>query len=126
MTVTVGKITLLPEQESALEKIHNGCILVGGVGSGKTFTSIASYFLNHSDKPLIVTTTAANRDMLKPGHEKSDWAESIEACGVTDYIIDSWNNIGKYQAVTNTCFIFDEQRVVGYGKWARTFIRIAK
>ena len=126
MTVTVGKITLLPEQESALEKIHNGCILVGGVGSGKTFTSIAWYCLNHSDKPLIVITTAANRDMIKPGHEKSDWAESIEACGVTDYIIDSWNNIGKYQAVTNTCFIFDEQRVVGYGKWARTFIRIAK
>ena len=72
MTVTVGKITLLPEQESALEKIHNGCILVGGVGSGKTFTSIAWYCLNHSDKQLIVITTAANRDMIKPGHEISD------------------------------------------------------
>ena len=125
MTVTVGKITLLPEQELALNKLNNGSILVGGVGSGKTFTSIAWYCVNHSDKPLIVITTAANRDMIKPGHEKSDWAESIEACGVKDYTIDSWNNIHKYANVTDTCFIFDEQRVVGYGKWSRTFIKIA-
>ena len=35
---------LYSHQENALKKMHNGCILVGGVGSGKSITSLAYYF----------------------------------------------------------------------------------
>ena len=43
-----------------------------------------------------------------------------------EVIVDSWNNITKYANRTGCFFIFDEQRVGGTGKWAKTFIKIAR
>ena len=38
-------VKLMEHQKEALSKMHNGCILCGGVGSGKSITSIAYYFI---------------------------------------------------------------------------------
>lgn len=126
----LGNIQLKNEQHEACSKLKSGSILMGGVGSGKTYTSIfwaasqygADYFTK--DRPLVVITTAMKRDLIEVGHEKPDWQESLDNCGITNYIVDSWQNIEKYQEIKNTVFIFDEQRVVGYGKWGKAFIRI--
>lgn len=44
------KVELLPHQEEALNKMHNGCILCGWVGSGKSITSIVYYFVKAGGK----------------------------------------------------------------------------
>lgn len=140
-------VNLYPHQLEALKNIHNGCILCGGVGSGKSLTSLAYYYLiNGGDfnyltggdyepmddiciKDLYIITTARKRDtnewdkellpfMLTTDNETKLYKHTV--------VIDSWNNIGKYTNVQNAFFIFDEQRVVGYGAWTKSFLKITK
>jgi glutaredoxin-related protein len=110
---------LYPHQEEALLKIKSGSIVNGGVGSGKTLTSLAFYKENYSDRKLYVITTAKKRD-------SGDWEEDAEKLGVKIEIVDSWNNIKNYTTFKDSFFIFDEQRVVGYSAWGKAFITIAR
>lgn len=110
---------LYPHQEKALTRIRSGSILNGGVGSGKTLTSLVFYKQYHSDKKLFVITTAKKRD-------SGDWEEDADLAGVRIEKVDSWNNITRYLDESDAFFIFDEQRVVGYSTWGKAFIKIAR
>lgn len=112
-------MNLYPHQLDALKRIKSGSILNGGVGSGKTLTSLVFYKDNFSNLPLYVITTAKKRDT-------GDWEEDAAKAGVTIEKVDSWNNIQNYQYMNDAFFIFDEQRVVGYSAWGKAFIMIAK
>lgn len=110
---------LYPHQEEALRKIKSGSILNGGVGSGKTITSLVFYKTYHSSKRLYVITTAKKRD-------SGDWEDDAKKVGVKIVKVDSWNNIKNYMHLENSFFIFDEQRVVGYSAWGKSFITICR
>ncbi len=129
-------------QLEAVKKMKNGCILCGGVGSGKSRTALAYYFMKNggelgdgyfpmSDPPqdLVVITTARKRDTLEWEGECAPFLISPDR-NIDIYahkvIIDSWNNIGKYTDAEGAFFIFDEQRVVGRGEWVKSFLKIAK
>lgn len=103
--------------------MHNGCILVGGVGTGKSRTALAYYEEGVCRKgaapPLYIVTTARKRDT-------KDWEKECEPFGFQPECVDSWNNIQKYIDIEDAFFIFDEQRLVGTGKWAKAFRKIAK
>lgn len=139
-------INLYDHQLKALEKMKNGCILVGGVGSGKSITSLAYYYLQEGgqietltggdyipmgDPPrdLYIITTAQKRDTLEWEGELSAFLMSTHD-DVDLYsnkiVIDSWNNIGKYSDIRDAFFIFDEQRVCGSGAWVKSFLKISK
>ena len=131
-------ISLYDYQREALDKMHNGCILCGGVGSGKSRTSLAYYYIRNggkldtkkyyhmvNPKDLYIITTARKRDTKEWEYEFGPFLIGTEIYS-NRVVIDSWNNIAKYKDVTGAFFIFDEQRVVGYGTWAKSFIKIAR
>ena len=133
-------ISLFDHQRNALAKMKNGCILCGGVGSGKSRTALAYYFTQQggdldTDAPMLnpadiyIITTARKRDTCEWENELSPFLLSThEDCNYykNKVVIDSWNNIGKYKDVKDAFFIFDEQRVVGSGAWVKAFLKIAK
>lgn len=134
-------IQLNDAQIDAVKHMKNGCILCGGVGSGKSRTALAYYYtqmggkLNGEDprmtnpKDLYIITTARKRDTL-------EWEAEMPPFLITTHedqsmyhhkvVVDSWNNLGKYRNIQDSFFIFDEQRVVGYGAWAKNFILLSK
>ena len=135
-------ISLYDYQLDAVERMRNGCILCGGVGSGKSRTSLAYYYKEQggnlgtkhyskmkNPKDLYIITTARKRDT-------KEWEGELVPFLITTnpevsyykhkVIIDSWNNIGKYKDAVGAFFIFDEQRVVGSGAWVKAFLKIAR
>ena len=138
-------LKLYDYQLEAIKQMRNGCILCGGVGSGKSRTSLAYYYLEQGGpinsltgddyipmvdpKDLYIITTARKRDTLEWEGELSPFLMSTNP-EVNLYsnkiVVDSWNNIKKYEGVTDSFFIFDEQRVVGAGTWVKAFLKIAK
>lgn len=138
-------VKLLPHQVEALKKMRNGCILNGGVGSGKSITSIAYYYIQQGGplsalaggdfkllkKPrdLYIITTARKRDDCEWSGELSRFLLSIHDdvnAHKNHVVVDSWNNIKKYKDVYGAFFIFDEQRVVGSGAWVKAFLNITR
>lgn len=122
-------VDLYPHQAEALKKLHNGSILCGGVGSGKSRTSLAYFWtrecqgclapLKREKKVnLFIITTARKRDT-------GEWQDEADIFRLRP-IIDSWNNIKKYVNEKGAFFIFDEQRVVGSGAWVKSFLKIVK
>ena len=138
----MSKPFLYDYQFDAVDNMKNGCILNGGVGSGKSRTSLYYYFKEQggsinpdyipmkNPKDLYIITTARKRDTLEWEGELSHFLLSTHEDKNELYnnkiVVDSWNNIKKYADVTNAFFIFDEQRVVGYGAWTKSFLKIAK
>jgi hypothetical protein len=129
-------VELTSDQLAAVDKLRTGSILCGGVGSGKTRTALTYYYtkvcdgelkINGSGKttipkkkiPLYVITTGKTRD-------EENWQKESLIFYDVNPIVDSWNNIKKYRDVKHAFFVFDEQRVVGYGEWSKTFIHIAR
>lgn len=135
-------------QRDALNRIRNGCILHGGVGSGKSRTALAYYYIQNggvikpidddwvklstkmnNPRDLYIITTAKKRDTLEWDGEMTPFLLSTNP-EVSYYknkvIVDSWNNIGKYKDIHDAFFIFDEQRVVGSGAWVKAFLKIAR
>jgi len=136
-------VSLYRHQLDALNRLNPGSILCGGVGSGKSRVALAYYFLEvgkgnlringrgkdakmRRNVPLYIITTARKRDTFEWDKELAYFLLCSEQYPDLSIKIDSWNNISKYEDVSNAFFIFDEQRVVGYGAWGKSFIKISK
>ena len=143
-------VKLYEHQKEAIEKLKNGSVLCGGVGSGKSIAALAyymifvcygsidfdgyrgltEYFPMEEPKDLYIITTAQKRDKHEWDMEcikfmltPNNPEASHSGVRVT---IDSWNNIKKYSKVFNAFFIFDEQRVIGKGAWVKAFLDISR
>lgn len=137
-------INLRDYQIEAIEKLHNGSILCGAVGSGKSRTALAYFYIKvclgslkingsgdieapKEPKDLYIITTAKKRDSKEWEEECAPFIIFPEnSIGGIKLTVDSWNNIKKYKSVTNAFFIFDEQRVVGSGAWVKSFLDITR
>lgn len=121
-------VDLMDHQKEAIDLLASGKILYGGVGTGKTITALAYYMKEQNGKDLYVITTAKKRDSLDWEGETAKFGISTERdfTSAGKIHVDSWNNIDRYTSVSESFFVFDEQRVVGSGVWVKAFIRIAR
>lgn len=133
---------LYPHQQQAIDRMFTGCILNGGVGSGKSRTGLFYYFKQNggwvdtgeyvpmkNPKDLYIITTAMKRD-------KKEWEGELAYFLISTnpelnyygnkVVVDSWNNIKKYVDIKDAFFILDEDRVCGSGAWVKAFYKIAK
>ena len=129
-------------QTKAVDSLRSGSILCGGVGSGKSFTSLLYFWTKEMDgiydgtefsypsedkkKDLYIITIARKRDTGDWTKELGSFGISVDEDSKIKVYVDSWNNVNKYTNVSNAFFIFDEQRAVGTGVWSKSFIKIAK
>lgn len=129
-------------QMEAVKKARNGCIFNGGVGSGKSRTSLFYFFkeqggwIEGSDytpmkdpQDLYIITTAMKRDKKEWDGELSWFRMSTDQ--ETNYyknkiVVDSWNNIKKYVDIKGAFFLLDEDHLTGSGAWVKAFLKIAK
>jgi hypothetical protein len=126
--------------------MHNGCVVTGGVGSGKSITALAYYYTKVADgrlringvgedeapkRPIdvYIVTTAKKRDSKEWEGEAARFRISREreaSIAQIKLTVVSWNEVINYVDVKDAFFIFDEQRLVGYGAWVKAFLKIAK
>lgn len=134
-----------PYQQDAVDRMHNGCLLNTGTGSGKSFMSILYYWTKVCDgvytddefkpmknpRPLLIITTPKKRDekewdkdlapfLLSSDDNLNSWSD------VAKVTIDSWNNIKKYVNYIGHFVIFDENCLASWGTWTKSFLKIAK
>lgn len=121
-------IELMEHQLDAIDQLSSGKILFGGVGSGKTATALGYYIENETPKDIYVITTAKKRDSLDWEREAANFAiGKTVGCTVAGVLhVDSWQQISNYEEIENVFFIFDEQRLVGFGSWVKSFLKITK
>ena len=140
-------VQLRDYQMDAIDRMHNGSILCGGVGSGKSLTAIGYYYIEEGGGyldgkrygyrddfvpmedcvDLYIITTARKRDTKEWEGELAKYFLNVNDISSPYYgkmkvVVDSWNNIKKYTDVKDSFFIFDEQRVVGSGTWVKSFL----
>lgn len=131
-------------QRKAVDEMFNGCILNGSVGTGKSITGLYYYFKEQGGyidketyipmkkpKDLYIITTAKKRNSLEWNAELSRFLLSTDPKkndinGNVRIVIDSWNNIKKYQDIKGCFFILDEDKVCGNGTWVKAFLKITK
>lgn len=141
-------VELGPWQIKAIKEMHNGCILRGDVGTGKSRTTLAYYFFRElgagapinglgefklpdvarAVPDLYVITTVKKRDSLDWETEAKDFGiftAREHSIGGAKLTVDSWEKIQSYVDVENAFFVFDEQRLVGSGAWVKAFQTIA-
>lgn len=133
-------VKLYNYQLEAVDKLKTGSILCGGVGSGKSLTSLAYYHKVCGGKlnPFSKMTNPKNLYIITTAHKRDTGEWEADACKLLinkqncvkiynhNFIVDSWNNVKKYSEIKDSFFIFDEQRVIGSGAWVKTFLKIAE
>lgn len=130
-----------PHQRKAIDKLKNGSVLVGGTGGGKSLVAVVYFIekvLGVSIDPMEIPTTVVDLFVITTPKKRNDLDWELEAgrfgistnpevsIGGITLKVDSWNNIKKYTPVRASFFIFDEQRAIGSGAWAKAFIKITK
>lgn len=132
-------INLSEDQLSAIDKLKNGSILCGAVGSGKSRTALAYYYIKECGGEVVINGSGKNRPMQNPRdiyiittakkRDSLEWIKEYAPFSIDSRVkltIDSWNNIKKYKEIYGAFFIFDEQRVVGSGAWVKAFLNITR
>lgn len=112
---------LRPAQRDAVDRMHDGCVLLGRTGSGKTMTALGYWLKVHAQQDLYVVTTPAKRDAMEWEGDSAKLGQYLPPERVV-----SWNKIKDFEYLESAFVVFDEQRVSGSGKWVKSFLKIAK